>query len=98
MLLMFVYHMMHHPEVQVCAQVEIDRVVGTQRLPDFGDRPSLPYIDALVRGTLRCHPILPIAIPHAPTEDDVYEGCRIPKGTTVMANIWKGGHYIPAGI
>ncbi|KIK87086.1 hypothetical protein PAXRUDRAFT_14451 [Paxillus rubicundulus Ve08.2h10] len=88
MLLMFVYHMMHHPEVQVRAQVEIDRVVGTQRLPDFGDRPALPYIDALVRETLRCHPILPIAIPHATTEDDVYEGYRIPKGTTVMANIW----------
>ncbi|KIK74882.1 hypothetical protein PAXRUDRAFT_835861 [Paxillus rubicundulus Ve08.2h10] len=59
-LLMFIYQMMHHPEVQVRAQVEIDRVIGTQRLPDFEDRPAMPYVDALVRETLRCHPALPI--------------------------------------
>ena len=27
-------------------------------------------------------------IPHVPTEDDVYEGYFIPKGISVMANIW----------
>ena len=37
-----------HPEVQVKAQQELDSVVGTNRLPEFSDRPALPYVRALV--------------------------------------------------
>ncbi|KAF8840002.1 cytochrome P450 [Paxillus ammoniavirescens] len=59
-LLVFVYLIMLHPEVQVRAQAEIDHVIGTLRLPNFEDRPALPYVDALLRETLRCHPVLPI--------------------------------------
>ncbi|KAF8835269.1 cytochrome P450 [Paxillus ammoniavirescens] len=91
-LLVFVYLLMLHPEVQVRAQAEIDRVVGTERLPDFGDRPALPYVDALLRETLRSHPVVPIGVPHATTEDDIYEGYYIPKGATIMANVWAMSH------
>ncbi|KIK95876.1 hypothetical protein PAXRUDRAFT_826569 [Paxillus rubicundulus Ve08.2h10] len=87
-LLLFVYHMMMHPEVQVRAQAEIDRVVGPQRLPNFGDRPALPYIDALLRETLRCRPVPPVGLPHATSEDDTYKGYYIPKGATIMVNVW----------
>lgn len=52
--------MVHYPEVQDRAQREIDAVVGTYRLPDFGDRSSLPYIDAILRETLRWHPVFPL--------------------------------------
>lgn len=45
--------MVLHPEVQKEAQAEIDAVVGHDRLPDFNDRPSLPYIDRIVQETLR---------------------------------------------
>ena len=38
-----------YPEVQKRAQAEIDAVVGSNRLPDFHDRPSLPYINAIVK-------------------------------------------------
>ncbi|KIJ19361.1 hypothetical protein PAXINDRAFT_7845 [Paxillus involutus ATCC 200175] len=91
-LLVFAYFMMLHPEVQVRAQAEIDNVIGTQRLPDFEDRSALPYVDALLRETLRCHPVAPIGIPHATTEDDVYQGYYIPKGATIMANLWAISH------
>ena len=30
----------------------------------------------------------PPGVPHVSTEDDVYEGYFIPKGMTVIANIW----------
>lgn len=44
---------MLYPEVQRKAQAEIDRVVGSGRLPDFSDEESLPYISAVVREVLR---------------------------------------------
>lgn len=51
---------MRYPEVQERAQKEIDAVVGIHRLPDFDDRPSLPYVDAVLRETLRWHPVFPL--------------------------------------
>lgn len=69
-----------HPAVQERAHEEIDRVVGRDRLPDFSDRPRLPYVEAICREVLRLHPILPMAVPHTAIKDDVYEGYFIPKG------------------
>jgi len=39
----FLLAMMARPEVLAKAQKEIDRVVGSDRLPTFEDRPFLPY-------------------------------------------------------
>jgi cytochrome P450 len=52
--------MVLHPEIQVKAREEIDRVVGRGRLPDFTDRDSLPYISAIAKEALRYvwHPFL----------------------------------------
>jgi cytochrome P450 len=76
------------PDVQRKAQEEIDRVVGTHRLPSFGDRENLPYLDAIVQEVLRWHPVAPMGIPHMTTEDDIYEGYLIPKGALLLPNIW----------
>ena len=71
--------MAKHPEVQRKAQEEIHRVIGDGRLPDFSDRPDLPYVEAIYREVLRWHPPMTLA-PHASMEDDVYKGYFIPKG------------------
>ncbi len=42
-----------HPEVQRKAHAELDRVVGSDRLPTFEDRSQLPYIEALCKECLR---------------------------------------------
>ncbi|KAG6860803.1 hypothetical protein C0995_007513 [Termitomyces sp. Mi166 len=52
----FVLACILHPEWIVVAQKEIDDVVGPDRLPSFKDRPFLPYIEAVVRETLRWRP------------------------------------------
>jgi len=77
-----------YPGVQKHAQNEIDRVVGTDRLPDFNDRPSLPYLEALYREALRWKPVAPAALPHVSTNDDIFHGYYIPKGTLIIPNIW----------
>ncbi|OJT05250.1 O-methylsterigmatocystin oxidoreductase [Trametes pubescens] len=81
-----------HPEVQARAQEEIDRVVGTHRLPDFADRDRLPYVTAIMKEILRWHPPAPTGIPHLLKEDDVYRGYHIPKGSIVMGNVWGIAH------
>jgi len=77
-----------HPAVQKKAQEEIDRVVGSQRLPTFGDRPALPYIDAIFREVLRWRPVVPLGFVHTTVEDDVYNGVFIPKGAFVFPSTW----------
>ena len=52
--------MVLYPEVQKKAQAEIDAVVGSNRLPDFHDRPSLPYINAIVKESSRWNIVAPL--------------------------------------
>ncbi|KAI0659943.1 cytochrome P450 [Cubamyces menziesii] len=80
--------MLLYPEVQKRAQEELDAVVGPDRLPHFDDRASLPYVTAIVKEALRWHNVAPLGLPHSCTADDEYRGWHIPKGATVMANVW----------
>lgn len=76
------------PEVQRKAQEEIDRVIGTTRLPTFNDRDSLPYINAVLLEAWRWHPVIPMGLPHVAKVDDVVNGFCIPKGAIVLPNVW----------
>lgn len=87
-LMTFALAMVLYPDVQRRAQAEIDSVVGEDRLPTFEDRASLPYVESVLRETLRWHPILPNGVPHATLSDDIFDGYFIPKGATVVCNIW----------
>ncbi|EGN98308.1 hypothetical protein SERLA73DRAFT_74531 [Serpula lacrymans var. lacrymans S7.3] len=88
----FMLAMFLHPDVQRKAQLEIDSIIGRDRLPDFSDRPSLPYVEAVFRETLRWRPVAPLGIPHATKHDDHFEGYFIPKGAVVIPNIWAMAH------
>ncbi|KAF7420894.1 hypothetical protein PC9H_011412 [Pleurotus ostreatus] len=76
------------PEAQKKAQAEIDAIVGHTRFPTFADRPALLYLEALIMEISRWNTVSPLALPHASTSDDEYDGYFIPKGTIVMANTW----------
>lgn len=52
-----------YPDVQRKAQAELDAVVGGSRLPDFSDRDSLPYINALVKESMRWNQVTPLGKP-----------------------------------
>jgi hypothetical protein len=45
--------MLHFPECVHKAQVEIDAVVGQDRMPNFEDQRLLPYVDGFIKETLR---------------------------------------------
>lgn len=82
--LTFLYLMATHPEIQKKAQAEIDHITGGTRLPDFQDRPSLPYLEAMYRELMRWMPPVPLGLPHRLTEDDEYKGYFIPKGMQLI--------------
>ncbi|KAL5498334.1 hypothetical protein ACEPAH_2476 [Sanghuangporus vaninii] len=85
----FFLMMARHPEIVRRAQEEIDRVVGSDRLPTYEDRPKLPYVECIVKEIFRFNPAVPIGIPHESTQDDVYRGWTIPSGSMVVPNIWQ---------
>lgn len=87
-MIIFILTMLLNPEVQARAQAEIDSVLGSVRLPNFEDRASLPYVEAVLREVLRWHPAVPLSIPHAATNNDVYNGYFIPQGATIITNTW----------
>lgn len=120
----FMLAMSIHPDVYLKAQEEMDRVVGSARLPELDDRKDLPYLDAVIKEVYRyvtqnallsctnrlllcadgTSPSLWVSskctcqrsnvdrsrlgIPHTTMKDDEFEGCRIPKGTMVISNLW----------
>ncbi|TRM66939.1 cytochrome P450 [Schizophyllum amplum] len=90
-LTIFIFAIVNHPEVQEKAKAELEAVVGPTRMPDFADRPHLPYLERIVLETFRFWPVIPIA-PHKVTEDDIYEGMFIPKGSTVTYNAYAMAH------
>ncbi|KAJ7223139.1 cytochrome P450 [Mycena pura] len=87
-ILTFIMAMALYPETQRLAQAEIDKIVGTERLPMITDMPNLPYVNAVVKETMRWHPALPLGIARRTSEDSFYEGYFIPKNTVVMPNVW----------
>ncbi|EKJ73242.1 hypothetical protein FPSE_06507 [Fusarium pseudograminearum CS3096] len=99
----FVLNMVLHPEIQKKAQDELDAVLRPGKLPEFSDRPSLPYVEHIVQEIYRWSPLAPLGIPHKSLHDDVYHGMFIPKGksdgihtmpviTVVYANSYAIAH------
>ncbi|KAF2119286.1 cytochrome P450 [Lophiotrema nucula] len=76
-----------HPEWQAKLQEEVDTVCGG-RIPEPSDSPNMPVLRAVVMELLRWRPITPSSIPHETTEDDIYDGYFIPKGTYIHPNQW----------
>ncbi|KAK2460279.1 hypothetical protein APHAL10511_007668 [Amanita phalloides] len=90
--LSFILLMALYPDVQKRAQDEIDRVVGKDRLPNLDDQDELVYVGAVIKEVLRFAPVAPLGLPHRAMEEDAYMGYRIPRGATVVANIWAIAH------
>lgn len=79
------------PEVFAKATEELDRVVGRDHLVTEGDITSLPYIEAIVKETMRMNPVVPLLAPRLSREDTSVGGYDIPAGTRVLVNVWAIG-------
>ncbi|KAF7723123.1 hypothetical protein EC973_002353 [Apophysomyces ossiformis] len=77
----------NRPEIQDRAYSEIIEQVGVDRLPNQEDECKLTYLQCILYETLRLRPPAPLSVPHATSEDDMYQGWFIPAKTTVIINL-----------
>jgi len=79
---------MNKPEVMRKAQDELDRVVGKDSIVEESHMHKLSYLHAIMKESLRLHPVLPLLIPHCPSETCTIGGFSVPKGARVFVNVW----------
>ncbi|KAE9402946.1 cytochrome P450 [Gymnopus androsaceus JB14] len=80
-----------YPEAQKLIQDELDSVIGRGRPPTFSDQDSLPQTMAFVHESFRWRPVTSGGFPHRATKDVIWQNYLIPKGSTVIGNVWSVG-------
>jgi len=82
--------LINHPDIMLKARQEIDSVVGKNRLVEESDILNLPYVQSIVKETMRLHPTGPLIVRQS-TEDCNVNGYDIPALTTLFVNVWAIG-------
>ncbi|XP_076927778.1 cytochrome P450 93A3-like [Bidens hawaiensis] len=82
--------LINHPEIMKKATKEIDSNIGKNRLIEESDICDLPYLQSVVKETLRLHAPAPL-IPRKSTTDCIVAGYHIPAKTNIFVNIWAIG-------
>ncbi|XP_023518782.1 cytochrome P450 93A2 [Cucurbita pepo subsp. pepo] len=81
--------LINHPNIMEKARQELHTVVGKSRLVEESDITNLPYLQAIVKETLRLHSS-PLIVRES-TESCTINGYEIPAKTQLYVNIWAIG-------
>ena len=80
--------LINSPDVMQKVQEELDEVVGKERLVKEVDIPALPYLGAVVKESMRMHPVVPLLIPHIAAQECKIGGYKLPAKTRAYVNTW----------
>ncbi|RWR90886.1 putative Cytochrome P450 [Cinnamomum micranthum f. kanehirae] len=80
-----------NPNVMSKARSEIKDIVGLGREVEESDIARLPYLQAIIKETLRLHPTAPLLIPHKAETSVEIGGYTVPKNTQVSVTAWAIG-------
>lgn len=83
--------LLHNPESMRKVKEELESVLIPNQKVTESDIDRLPYLQAVVKETMRLHPPLPFLVPRNSTEDTNFMGYHIPKNTQVFVNVWAIG-------
>ncbi|KAL5707794.1 hypothetical protein ACHQM5_018655 [Ranunculus cassubicifolius] len=79
---------MRRPDIMNKVQEEINQVVGVNNPVEEAHLLHLPYLNAVLKESLRLHPPGPFLVPRCPSESCVVGGYLVPKGTKILINVW----------
>ncbi|XP_068660336.1 trimethyltridecatetraene synthase-like [Aristolochia californica] len=83
--------LLKQPDMFEKAREELDRVIGKEKWVKEKDVQKLPYIDAIMKETMRLHPVAPMLVPRVTIVDTQIEGYDIPVGSRIFVNVWTIG-------
>lgn len=83
--------LLKHPQIIERATEELDSVIGKDRWVEEKDVQNLPYVEAIMKETMRMHPVAPMLVPRMAREDCTINGYDIRAGTRVLVNVWTIG-------
>ncbi|KAI8542229.1 hypothetical protein RHMOL_Rhmol08G0122100 [Rhododendron molle] len=78
------------PETLEKAKAELEQNIGKGKPIEESDIPQLPYLQAIVKESMRLHPPAPFLIPRTVETDVELYGYTIPQGAQVL--VWAIGH------
>ncbi|KAJ1295723.1 hypothetical protein BS78_01G244900 [Paspalum vaginatum] len=86
--------LVRHPAVQARLRAEVDATVGAGGCATDADVARMPYLQAVVKETLRAHPPGPLLswARLATADVPLSNGMVVPTGTTAMVNMWAITH------
>ncbi|KAH6782226.1 hypothetical protein C2S51_007519 [Perilla frutescens var. frutescens] len=83
--------LIRHPEKMSKAKNEVRSVIGENEQVEEADIGKLPYLNAVIKESFRCHPPGPFLIPHKAEADVEINGYTIPRGARILVNAWAIG-------
>eukprot|EP00250_Pteridium_aquilinum_P003614 c13917_g2_i2 orf=290-553(+) len=72
-------------------QEELDALVAPGQQVEESHFSRLPYLQAVIKETLRLHPPVPLLLPHLAKEPMDIAGFSLPKNTRLFVNVWAIG-------
>jgi cytochrome P450 len=83
--------LIHNPHAMSKAKEELEQIIGIGNPIEESDITRLPYLQAIVKETLRLHPSAPLLLPRKAKIDVKIRGYIVPKGAQVLINEWAMG-------
>lgn len=80
-----------HPDVLARAHEEVDRVLGSGAPDDAVTKAELPYVDAIIKETMRIHPVV-YAVGRVLQKPRTIGGWDVPAGHAAILSIWLTHH------
>ncbi|MED6182048.1 hypothetical protein PIB30_025124 [Stylosanthes scabra] len=83
--------LMHNPTKLHKVREELHQLLGQNEEVEESHITKLPYINAIVKETLRLHPPTPLLVPHKANGDVELGGFTVPKNAQILINVWSIG-------
>ncbi|KAI3800477.1 hypothetical protein L1987_28568 [Smallanthus sonchifolius] len=84
--------LIRNPDKMKMARLELSELMKNEdRNIQEQDISQLPYLQTIIKETLRLHPAAPFLIPHQAIHDVEVQGFIVPKNAQILCNVWAMG-------